>query len=501
MLSLTVTAVPGLAIEGSGKVNMTEAQTEFMEKTSISIMSDGGGVPAFITFNESLNYYRELPSMAGNVTNNYAGTTILDVHFTPLADVCTGADNLLNDINDSFIESITQMLSNLEEVGVKVHGLSSRAACTSCNTWAKRFPPIGTNLDEFEGEWDLFRSNVTSQLRHIIPDIRSGTGTGEKDLAALLLGYETSVFALETSSEFLIRRNREISAVFYLSESFPEDVDDEGDMRNIVMYDYDSATDVDNFLRHEHVIVLELRILSSAQLTWDFLEGEPQDETGFWFNDLEINGRIGSLVRKLRNFAWENDKDGDKGYLVKLEELKEGSEDIKVQAYSGKLMMTSDFQIPTAPKKPEIYHISHDSVKLKVKVLNEFTTGAEVTITNAYGTATDEPTTKTFMFADLQGSGDEREILFKGLSAVSLYTATVKYVTDYGRSPPSPASLRFITAPSSPPTDVSVKCADVTTDSLKVTWAPPETMGVVPGLRLEQEDLGYKVVINGEHYF
>ena len=74
-LSLTVTAVPGLALTGSGSVNLTESQTEMMERTEISVKMDGGtGTTAVTNFQQALDFYRDLPAQGGTAENNYAGT-------------------------------------------------------------------------------------------------------------------------------------------------------------------------------------------------------------------------------------------------------------------------------------------------------------------------------------------------------------------------------------------------------------------------------------------
>merc|ERR1711971_541714 len=101
---------------------------------------------------------------------------------------------------------------------------------------------------------------------------------------------------------------------------------------------------------------------------------------------------------------------------------------------------------------------------------------------------------RSFSFDDLPTAAT-MEIEFDNLEAISLYTATVKYETDYGRSPPSKASLRFLTAPSSPPTSLAVTA--VTTDTLSVSWDEPETMGRVNETDVLPGDLSYSVVLNG----
>ena len=497
-----MTAVPGLSITGSGSVNLTESQTEMMEHTTISVKMDGGGSCDATTYQQACDCFRELPEQGGTAENNYTGTAILDFHLSPLTDICVDADFVLNDINDEMIEQITVMLDELEQTGTKVKGLANRAPCQGegCTTWADRFPPINDNLEEFRKEWSKTQLHIKGRLQHIIPKIREGTGGGEDELSSLLQEYADSVFAFEKSNEFLSRRNREISAVFHLSESFPEDVEDV-DNHNIFMYDYKTANDVGTFIRKKFVILLELKILSPLKLTEDFLEGNEQIEDGFWFNNLTINGQIGSLVRNLSKFAWENDASQDCGYLVNLLEITDGSPDINVLAMNHGAQESNSsnpFEIPTAPEQPSIYHVGHKSIKLTVTRASLWTTGVWVHITDAFDVT--NVLSKLFSFGDLPPRG-EMEIEFNCtealdcLEAITLYTATVQYDTNYGRSPPSKTSLRFLTAPSSPPTSLAV--AAVSTNNLTVSWNEPAEMGWVNETFVAQRDLSYSVVLNG----
>ena len=483
MLKLTVTAVPGLAIEGSGSVNLTSSEKEMMERTEIKVYGDySGGTPP-TDFDSAVALYRSLPGMSGNAANNYAGTSILDVHFTPITDVCDDATFLLNAINDGLINAITQMLNELEATAVKANGLSLRGPPQS-------FPPLKDNLNLITRELTKDVGNIKSSLQKIIPDIRGGNGTGEEDLALLLQEYEASVFAFETINQFLIKRNREISAVFYLTESFPQDNDGN---KNIQIMDFDSANDVDVFLKRDSVILLELDILTPMTLTQHFLNGNPDSEENFWFNDVEMNGHIGSLLRNLSNFAWENDQSETNGYLVTLQEIKDGNPNIKVEGYSGGNLRDAEFVVPSAPEQATVSEISHNSVNLSIKVFNQFTTGARVIVTDAFDVT--KVIEKIFNFPEDLLSGDEMPITFTGLEAITLYTVSVKYLTNYGLSPPSPASRKFITAPSSPPTNLAV--TETTTSSVTVTWAAPEVMGTVNGTTIPAEDLSYSIIIDG----
>ena len=82
-----------------------------------------------------------------------------------------------------------KQLDQMEQIGVKAHGLRTRAPCqgpaTSCRRWADRFPPIGDNIDEFLKEWNNKKLSIQGNLQDIIPQIRNGTG-GEVELSNLL---------------------------------------------------------------------------------------------------------------------------------------------------------------------------------------------------------------------------------------------------------------------------------------------------------------------------
>ena len=89
------------------------------------------------------------------------------------------------------------------------------------------------------------------------------------------------------------------------------------------------------------------------------------------------------------------------------------------------------------------------------------------------------------------------EMTFPGLDAITLYTVSVQYLTNYGLSPPSPASPRFLTAPSSPPSQLEVTATTI--DSLTVTWAKPEEIGYVEGVAVPSADLSYSIMIEGNY--
>ena len=110
------------------------------------------------------------------------------------------------------------------------------------------------------------------------------------------IGAQKSQFEFETSKSFLANRNREITAVGMLIETFPQ-------RSNIAVADYESANDVEYIFKRDLVVVMNLNILSSINLTQNFLDGNAVDESGFWFKDETITGQVGYTLRNFGAFS------------------------------------------------------------------------------------------------------------------------------------------------------------------------------------------------------
>jgi hypothetical protein len=177
------------------------------------------------------------------------------------------------------------------------------------------------------------------------------------------------------------------------------------------------------------------------------------------------------------------------GYLIKLEKIIDGIPDIEVQSWE-KADQKDDFVIPTAPEQPTVYQISYDSIKLDVKYFNNVTTKVRVYVTDAFDVT--KEIVKDFPFDQ---PGEPAIIKFDDLEAITLYTVTVKYVSVFGLSPPSPASLQFITAPSGPPSDLR---ATYYNTKINVEWYVPDNMGTVNETMIPKDDLSYSISIKGE---
>jgi hypothetical protein len=477
-LKLTVSAIPGLSVSGSGSVNLTESQKNLMNRTSIEVY--GMGDNTLITdFDEACKAYQELPTLSANPGEQ----KVIEVRLTPITDICTEAEYLLHELSASTNTLALDVLSNLEKLSIKAKGLLTNRKPTDPNG-VGHFNPMVHNLETYIKALEKYIRNFKSDVKKAVQDIRSNENDGEEELLNLLQEHQNSVFEFDKSNQYLIHRNREIKSVVYLLDAFPKND------KNIIVADFESASDIDMELTYENIVHLKLQIITPESVPNNFINGTPTNESKFWYNDFIENGRIGSLIKNFKNFAWENDgSEGKYGFMLELLELDESNPQIdQLYAYNQDLDIYDDFIIPTAPEMPEVQNIGQNSFDVQVKKLNKWTENVKICVTKAFDE--EEPNCDDHIFTE------DEMFTISGLDAVTLYYITVKYKTDFGYGPPSLPSSKFMTGPSSEPENLRVTHA--THDSLQVEWEKPQHMGVVNGELVPAEDLTYRITVSGE---
>ena len=467
-LEISINKIPGAAIEGEGQVNITDKDLEAMNHTSLTMYGDfSPELTLPTTFEDAINFYTNLSLLASE------GAQIIEVHLSPITDVCTPEDFMLNDLSDEMMANVIKMLDELEQLDTKVTGLMN-------SKQSQKFKPLRENLNLYRKTLRSHVLDVKMDLTNILPNIRGGDGHGEDDLINMLYVYTKSPFYFDTSSEFLVDRNREIQAIRFLEENFPTE-------SNIDIADYESANDVEYIFTRDQVVILEFNILTPKDLTQSFLDGNRTDESGFWYNSVSINGVVGGLLRGLKDFGLENVDQEEKGYLVKVSPMKVNKPYVMSAMLQGTIL-SDQYEVPRSPATPTPYDITHENFVFTIRKYNDFTPGVRVYMTN---NVNGETYIEDKMFPEGTPAGADVEIMMNGLTPANIYKFSVKYLTDVGTSPPSVETTSFPISPTSKPQSLAVE--EVTSDYIKVTWQPPAVLA--RGLPLE--DLQYKLVIKG----
>ena len=109
---LAINNIPSFGISGSGEVNLTDSEKSSLEHTSLKVYGDfslnEGSLPT--DFDSAVEFYKRLPILASEQA------TVLEVHMTPIEDICNAEDYLLNDISDSLMEEVLTMLDELDQL-------------------------------------------------------------------------------------------------------------------------------------------------------------------------------------------------------------------------------------------------------------------------------------------------------------------------------------------------------------------------------------------------
>jgi len=469
--------IDSIGAEGSGSVEIDEWTKEVFETTTLEVYGDFSPEKKLPnTFEQAVEFYQELPTMAGTKDEKWPEAQIVKAHLTPIVSICDENQMLYNAISEGMLESLVDTLDKLKQLEVKVNGLiiSNEAA---------QFMPLQINLKTYRSGLRNYTIEFKTRMQEILPNIRDTTKPeGEDDIIDLLTEYNNSPFNFDTSSNFLTNRSRELMAIRYLIETVKG--------TSVVVADFEEANDVQNVFGKESMVMLELNILSNAENTKKFLNGEEIQED-YWYNDQVMNGKIGSLMRSLRNFANANSEFNEKSFMVKLNEYN-NDEPFVLNAVLKGFMMSTAFVNPPAPSISTLLDRTSDGFVFKILHDNEFVKQISTTVTDLI-----ENRNHTEV-RDVQNDtvGQEVEVNIKGLKPGHLYSYTVQYVTDLGIGPSSaPLVAPFNTRATSQPQKLTILA--VTRDQITVEWASPNKMTT----NATSSQLSYKVVVRGSNNF
>jgi hypothetical protein len=457
-LKFAIGMIPGLGISVEGDTNLTDAEKNALNKTTIHMFGDFSPDETLPTnFNESINFFKNLPFMMGSSEENYPGATIMNVQMTPMTELCSEADFILNEISESLMSQVIMVSDKLEQLTIKIGTLLDSDP-------SQRFSPLHENLNFYSRALEDYRINFKTQLQTLLPNIRGGTGHSEEDLVTLLNEYLRSQFEFERSSHFLTNRTREVEALRILIETIPA-------WSNIAINDFESADDIECIFQHDSACIMHFNIISPQNVTEGFLNGTLIDEAFLWYNNFSLVGVVGEQLRIFRDFAIHNVDQNNRCYLISIHPLKLNP--IEVYAYK-KDSPAKKFEPPDAPAKPNNISVTHESISFYVVKPSEFVLGCEISIVKLMDLGSS--IVRQIPFPAASETGKEVLMNVDHLAAANGYTFKLNYITDFGTSPDCEDSDIINTAPSSQPQ--TLMPTSVSLNSISLTWDAPSVIGV-----------------------
>merc|ERR1711971_357223 len=477
-LEISINKIPGTTIEGSGSVNMTEWEKELFNRTTPTVYGDFSPEDQLpTTFPDAVSFYKNISKMTGTAEEGYPGAQIINVHLTPYSHMCSDAEVMYNELADERLAQVVKIMDQLEELEVKVNGMMT-------SDLAVMFNPLRRNLGIYKTALKRHSIRFKSQLQKILPNIRdSQNAEGEEALVNLIVEHEDSQFAFDRSNSFLSDRKRELNAIRFLIETVLDS--------NVAVADFEKATDVAYIFGMDHLVLLELNILSNTSNTLSFINGNPNSEDDFWYNKPDVNGHVGNLLRSLKEISEVMVDQPDFGFMVKLAPFQE--EPLVMNALLSGFVASNEFINPPQPPAPTVLEVTPTGFYFKVIKANEFITKLNITTTDVINT-------RSFysikdVSSDIEVGGDI-EVSIEGLEMAHVYSFHVQYMTAVGTGPKSPGPVKpFSTRPTSPPQDLIP--FEVARHYLSAIWQPPALMAT----KVTASDLAYRVTISGSNGF
>ena len=143
--------IPGMATGSEGYEIEEDIETA-LESSTLDIHGDFlPGEPLPSTLEQAVDFYRRLPTF-------YVDGTVMDVQLTPIHQYCHDKNPILNEISDELVAMSTNVLDELDKIGMKVRGLLEREA-------SKKFTSIEKNLNIFKEKYDEYMLAKKDQLK------------------------------------------------------------------------------------------------------------------------------------------------------------------------------------------------------------------------------------------------------------------------------------------------------------------------------------------------
>uniref|UniRef100_A0A7M5WSN9 Chitin-binding type-2 domain-containing protein n=1 Tax=Clytia hemisphaerica TaxID=252671 RepID=A0A7M5WSN9_9CNID len=352
-LQVLVKAIPAFSIEGSATVKVEGEEKRFRESVKVRFNGDfklPGGFPA--TFEEAVKSFKKLQDYTAQPPD-YVNAVPVEVQLTPIQDFCDATDTILVSIGDSLTQKTAEMLSHFNVLSMEINTLLNSGP-------AFEYPVIRENLNLYKINLNSKLLKIKEKLQTLLPDIRAGK-EGAKELNNLLVEANESPFEFVKSEAFLNSRSLEIRALNLLTDGF-----NEYSLKNFRVADFKQPTRAQIMMNYLHVVVLDVNILQSKQITQKFLQNE-KINSSFWYNNDAKASELGKQKKLFKNFLEANQNSNKFGYLISIN-LRDEDQPIRVQAKRSGVADSLDFIIPDVRQigKPKVTFVSYDHFKISV---------------------------------------------------------------------------------------------------------------------------------------
>ena len=198
-MEVLVKSLPGISIDGSGSVDITEDQKKKTEKMHCKMYGDFRTEGSPTTYEEAVRVYKQLPSLIGDKGEN---AVAVQVYLRPLCEIDTKGQRMVREINANYISKTCDIQEHIQGIESKCSDLMREDVCSS-------FPRVKKQLSSFNSNISRYKIFFQKKLLSLLPSIRGG-GAEESALGDIVEEKELSPFAQTRIDAWIVEKEREM---------------------------------------------------------------------------------------------------------------------------------------------------------------------------------------------------------------------------------------------------------------------------------------------------
>ena len=328
-LKVLIKSIPSFQVEGQASLQMTEQEESVKSSLTFKFYGDTTVDPPPATFEDAVAVYKSLPSKADE------DERVVTFSIAPLSLYCDKSTQIMNEIGNSNIEYISQMMMDFNDIEKVMRKLKNTRL-------ALDFQRYRRVLLDLETRFENTRSYFTSQLQTLLPKIRANQAD-PVELTNLLQEYNNSPYEKEKFLTVLYTRQKEIETAEFMiyHPSLPDtsnlfiDLDATGDMSKCI-------------IDHDYALVYNLQIMPpNPESLGAKYENGTLDENNKWFMDELQVGMNRPLMNDFIKLTKKNDQSSASiCFMISLDQIGTSDKKFQLKLLKEGTMIIEDFEAP-----------------------------------------------------------------------------------------------------------------------------------------------------------
>ena len=353
-MEVLVKSLPGISIDGSGSVDITEDQKKKTEKMHCKMYGDFRTEESPTTYEEAVRVYKQLPSLIGDKGQN---AVAVQVYLRPLSEIDSKGQRMVREISANYISKTCEIQEHIQCIESRCSELMREDVCSS-------FSRVKKQLSSFKSSISSYKIFLQKKLLPLLPSIRGGEAE-ESALGDILEEKERSPFAQTRIDAWIKEKENEMKRLQSM-------IDDLGDTLFV------NPEDVKNEalkLSNDHVVCCTFKIGKEDDpqiLSMDgYLTGnvlpELKKEASSSTDDKNVRKRIRQTLKQFSELKSANKDNKEVKFFATEECLSDnftGNLGAFIYLYEEGELENDDFKLSPKPENLEAERVRDDSIEL-----------------------------------------------------------------------------------------------------------------------------------------